>query len=115
MDSVVERKLISVFKTEINIHVPYCDLSVLTVPSLIWNAVIVHGLPSSASWQDLKANSFYALRYFFHSYLAPVASFINFFQDHMRKAGDVCFADVSRDSEGMYTIILKTFCTLKSL
>ncbi|KDO52800.1 hypothetical protein CISIN_1g0226881mg, partial [Citrus sinensis] len=36
--------------------------------------VIVRGLPSSASWQDLK--------------------------DHMRKAGDVCFAEVSRDSEG---------------
>ncbi|PQP93076.1 serine/arginine-rich splicing factor SR34A [Prunus yedoensis var. nudiflora] len=35
--------------------------------------VIVRGLPSSASWQDLK--------------------------DHMRKAGDVCFAEVSRDSE----------------
>ncbi|KAK8567863.1 hypothetical protein V6N13_105811 [Hibiscus sabdariffa] len=30
--------------------------------------VVVHGLPSSASWQDLK--------------------------DHMRKAGDVCFAEV---------------------
>ncbi|KAL6527011.1 Serine/arginine-rich splicing factor sr34a [Orobanche gracilis] len=38
--------------------------------------VIVRGLPSSASWQDLK--------------------------DHMRKAGDVCFAEVSRDSEGTY-------------
>uniref|UniRef100_A0A3Q7FMJ1 RRM domain-containing protein n=1 Tax=Solanum lycopersicum TaxID=4081 RepID=A0A3Q7FMJ1_SOLLC len=36
--------------------------------------VIIRGLPSSASWQDLK--------------------------DHMRKAGDVCFAEVSRDSEG---------------
>ncbi|GFY81791.1 SER/ARG-rich protein 34A [Actinidia rufa] len=38
--------------------------------------VIVRGLPSSASWQDLK--------------------------DHMRKAGDVTFAEVSRDSEGTY-------------
>ncbi|KAL2556297.1 Serine/arginine-rich splicing factor SR34A [Forsythia ovata] len=36
--------------------------------------VIVRGLPSSASWQDLK--------------------------DHMRKAGDVCFAEVSRDRDG---------------
>ncbi|KAK8964707.1 Pre-mRNA-splicing factor SF2 [Platanthera guangdongensis] len=35
--------------------------------------VIVRGLPSSASWQDLK--------------------------DHMRKAGDVCFAQVFRDGE----------------
>ncbi|XAR52151.1 hypothetical protein NMG60_11020074 [Bertholletia excelsa] len=41
--------------------------------------VIVRGLPSSASWQDLK--------------------------DHMRKAGDVCFADVSRDSEGTFGIV----------
>ncbi|PNX94652.1 pre-mRNA-splicing factor sf2-like protein [Trifolium pratense] len=39
--------------------------------------VIVRGLPSSASWQDLK--------------------------DHMRKAGDVCFAEVSRDSEGTHS------------
>ncbi|GKD30551.1 serine/arginine-rich splicing factor SR34A, partial [Tanacetum coccineum] len=35
---------------------------------------IVRGLPSSASWQDLK--------------------------DHMRKAGDVCFAEISRDKKG---------------
>ncbi|KDO52793.1 hypothetical protein CISIN_1g0226881mg, partial [Citrus sinensis] len=41
--------------------------------------VIVRGLPSSASWQDLK--------------------------DHMRKAGDVCFAEVSRDSEGTYGVV----------
>lgn len=36
--------------------------------------VIVRGLPSTASWQDLK--------------------------DHMRKAGDVCFAQVFRDRDG---------------
>lgn len=41
--------------------------------------VIVRGLPSSASWQDLK--------------------------DHMRKAGDVCFAEVSRDSEGTFGLV----------
>lgn len=41
--------------------------------------VIVRGLPSSASWQDLK--------------------------DHMRKAGDVCFAEVSRDSEGTFGMV----------
>ncbi|GAB4858606.1 Serine/arginine-rich splicing factor sr34a [Ancistrocladus abbreviatus] len=41
--------------------------------------VIVHGLPSSASSQDLK--------------------------DHMRKAGDVCFAEVSRDSEGTVGLV----------
>ncbi len=33
------------------------------------------GLPASGSWQDLK--------------------------DHMREAGDVCFADVQRDGEGV--------------
>ncbi|GFZ06367.1 SER/ARG-rich protein 34A [Actinidia rufa] len=53
--------------------------------------VIVRGLPSSASWQDLKAS------------------------DHMRKAGDVCFVEVSRDSEGMtnniFTEILSP-CTI---
>lgn len=37
--------------------------------------VVVRGLPPSASWQDLK--------------------------DHMRKAGDVCFAQVYRDGDGM--------------
>ncbi|XP_057522621.1 serine/arginine-rich splicing factor SR34A isoform X2 [Amaranthus tricolor] len=41
--------------------------------------VIVRGLPSSASWQDLK--------------------------DHMRKAGDVCFVEVSRDSEGTFGLV----------
>lgn len=41
--------------------------------------VIIRGLPSSASWQDLK--------------------------DHMRKAGDVCFAEVSRDSEGTFGLV----------
>ncbi|KAE8717483.1 Serine/arginine-rich splicing factor SR34A [Hibiscus syriacus] len=41
--------------------------------------VIVRGLPSSASWQDLK--------------------------DHMRKAGDVCFAEISRDSDGTFGIV----------
>lgn len=37
--------------------------------------VIVSGLPPSGSWQDLK--------------------------DHMREAGDVCFADVQRDGDGV--------------
>ncbi|XP_021175452.1 serine/arginine-rich splicing factor 9 isoform X1 [Fundulus heteroclitus] len=37
--------------------------------------VIVTGLPSSGSWQDLK--------------------------DHMREAGDVCFADVQSDGDGV--------------
>eukprot|EP01018_Ginkgo_biloba_P035732 Gb_24206 [translate_table: standard] len=41
--------------------------------------VIVSGLPSSASWQDLK--------------------------DHMRRAGDVCFAEVFRDSNGTSGIV----------
>lgn len=37
--------------------------------------MIVNGLPPTGSWQDLK--------------------------DHMREAGDVCFADVQRDGEGV--------------
>ncbi|KAL1820050.1 hypothetical protein ACET3Z_014919 [Daucus carota] len=41
--------------------------------------VIVSNLPSSASWQDLK--------------------------DHMRKAGDVCFAEVSTDSKGTFGLV----------
>ncbi|KAL4187327.1 hypothetical protein AMTRI_Chr09g18450 [Amborella trichopoda] len=45
--------------------------------------VIVRGLPSSASWQDLK--------------------------DHMRKAGDVSFAQVFRDDDG------RSYCTIRKL
>ncbi|KAK6139434.1 hypothetical protein DH2020_026820 [Rehmannia glutinosa] len=41
--------------------------------------VLVIGLPSSASWQDLK--------------------------DHMRRAGDVCFSQVYRDRDGMRGIV----------
>ncbi|EXB54362.1 Pre-mRNA-splicing factor SF2 [Morus notabilis] len=41
--------------------------------------VLVTGLPSSASWQDLK--------------------------DHMRRAGDVCFSQVFRDRRGMTRIV----------
>ncbi|KAL8545527.1 hypothetical protein ACS0TY_005616 [Phlomoides rotata] len=41
--------------------------------------VLVTGLPSSASWQDLK--------------------------DHMRRAGDVCFSQVYRDRDGMRGIV----------
>ncbi|CAN1858997.1 Pentatricopeptide repeat-containing protein At1g77170, mitochondrial [Linum perenne] len=41
--------------------------------------VVVTGLPSSASWQDLK--------------------------DHMRRAGDVCFSQVYRDRGGMRGIV----------
>ncbi|XP_051123805.1 serine/arginine-rich splicing factor SR30 isoform X1 [Andrographis paniculata] len=41
--------------------------------------VLVTGLPSSASWQDLK--------------------------DHMRQAGDVCFSQVYRDRDGMRGVV----------
>ncbi|MQM01565.1 hypothetical protein Taro_034322 [Colocasia esculenta] len=41
--------------------------------------VLVSGLPSSASWQDLK--------------------------DHMRRAGDVCFSQVFRDGNGTTGIV----------
>uniref|UniRef100_A0A8C7EZD3 Serine/arginine-rich splicing factor 9-like n=3 Tax=Oncorhynchus TaxID=8016 RepID=A0A8C7EZD3_ONCKI len=41
--------------------------------------VIVTGLPQTGSWQDLK--------------------------DHMREAGDVCFADVQRDGEGVVEFV----------
>jgi hypothetical protein len=39
--------------------------------------------------------------FFFHAAIWPTF-LVNWFQDHMRKAGDVCFAEVSRDSEGMH-------------
>jgi len=37
------------------------------------------------------------------------------FQDHMRKAGDVCFAEVSRDSEGTPSFQLLFLLTLNYL
>ncbi|CAI5643579.1 unnamed protein product [Oreochromis niloticus] len=43
--------------------------------------VIVSGLPPSGSWQDLK--------------------------DHMREAGDVCYADVYRDGTGVVEFVRK--------
>ncbi|XP_055337534.1 probable splicing factor, arginine/serine-rich 3 isoform X2 [Paramacrobiotus metropolitanus] len=43
------------------------------------NRVIITGLPPSGSWQDLK--------------------------DHMRKAGDVCYADVSKDGTGVVEFV----------
>lgn len=45
------------------------------------NRVIVSGLPPSGSWQDLK--------------------------DHMREAGDVCYADVNRDGTGVVEFVRK--------
>ncbi|XP_014328763.1 serine/arginine-rich splicing factor 1B isoform X1 [Xiphophorus maculatus] len=43
--------------------------------------VVVSGLPQSGSWQDLK--------------------------DHMREAGDVCYADVYRDGTGVVEFVRK--------
>uniref|UniRef100_F7ISW2 Serine/arginine-rich splicing factor 1 n=1 Tax=Callithrix jacchus TaxID=9483 RepID=F7ISW2_CALJA len=45
------------------------------------NRVVVSGLPPSGSWQDLK--------------------------DHMREAGDVCYADVYRDGTGVVEFVQK--------
>uniref|UniRef100_A0A3B5MJM8 Splicing factor, arginine/serine-rich 1 n=1 Tax=Xiphophorus couchianus TaxID=32473 RepID=A0A3B5MJM8_9TELE len=45
------------------------------------NRVVVSGLPQSGSWQDLK--------------------------DHMREAGDVCYADVFRDGTGVVEFVRK--------
>jgi RNA recognition motif-containing protein len=47
-----------------------------TIPQQ-WNfdKIVLTGLPPSGSWQDLK--------------------------DHMREAGDVCFADVFKDGTGV--------------
>lgn len=42
---------------------------------------LLSGLPPSGSWQDLK--------------------------DHMREAGDVCYADVNRDGTGVVEFVRK--------
>ncbi|GFY90549.1 similar to SERINE-ARGININE PROTEIN 30 [Actinidia rufa] len=61
--------------------------------------VLVTGLPSSASWQDLKASM---------SFLSPCTLFCMCTWvgvDHMRRAGDVCFSQVFRDRDGMRGIV----------
>lgn len=54
--------------------------------------VVVEGLPATGSWQDLKVGSLLFRRYF------DIGTWI---QDHMREAGDVCYADVARDGTGV--------------
>jgi len=49
------------------------DVSWITRAVLWWRDCV--GLPASGSWQDLK--------------------------DHMREAGDVCYADVTKDGRGV--------------
>mgnify|MGYP003702103325 CR=1 FL=1 len=58
---------------------------------------MVTGLPSSASWQDLKVLVLYitSIYRFFSNDLI-----ITYIQDHMRRAGDVCFSDVYREAGG---------------
>ncbi|XP_048595059.1 serine/arginine-rich-splicing factor SR34 isoform X1 [Brassica napus] len=48
--------------------------------------VVVSGLPSSASWQDLK--------------------------DHMRKGGEVCFSQVFRDGRGIFSYLAQEYSCL---
>lgn len=55
------------------------SLSLFSVKYLFYFALT--GLPPSGSWQDLK--------------------------DHMREAGDVCFADVYRDGTGVVEFLHK--------
>jgi len=71
----------------------------------LFTTVIVRGLPSSASWQDLKVSkcSYWKItNYRYSNHQHSTYNFNIWFQDHMRKAGDVCFAEVSRDSEGTH-------------
>ncbi|EPB68039.1 hypothetical protein ANCCEY_12876 [Ancylostoma ceylanicum] len=53
--------------------------------------VIVEGLPPTGSWQDLKMLQFNQVK----------KSFKLEFVDHLREAGDVCYADVARDGTGV--------------
>ncbi|KAH7574672.1 hypothetical protein JRO89_XS03G0329200 [Xanthoceras sorbifolium] len=56
--------------------------------------VLVTGLPSSASWQDLKV-----------SVMLLLLIDCSMLYDHMRRAGDVCFSQVFRDRSGMTGIV----------
>ncbi|KAK6915606.1 RNA recognition motif domain [Dillenia turbinata] len=62
--------------------------------SILFDAVLVTGLPPSASWQDLKVtinDEFVSV--FMQESVAVIT-------DHMRRAGDVCFSQVFRDRGG---------------
>lgn len=48
---------------------------------VVFSSILCLGLPPSGSWQDLK--------------------------DHMREAGDVCYADVQKDGMGMVEYLRK--------
>ncbi|MQL94369.1 hypothetical protein Taro_027020 [Colocasia esculenta] len=65
VDEVIHHQLIDIVVTVV-------EVALVDLPG-----VLVTGLPSSASWQDLK--------------------------DHMRRAGDVCFSQVFRDGRGKYS------------
>ncbi|KAK9201855.1 hypothetical protein WN944_017063 [Citrus x changshan-huyou] len=62
--------------------------------------VLVTGLPSSASWQDLKGVSSGLFPLYLMSF-----EHMEFTQDHMRRAGDVCFSQVFRDGSGTTGIV----------
>ncbi|KAH9730432.1 serine/arginine-rich-splicing factor SR34 [Citrus sinensis] len=62
--------------------------------------VLVTGLPSSASWQDLKGVSSGLFPLYLMSF-----ELMEFMQDHMRRAGDVCFSQVFRDGSGTTGIV----------
>ncbi|XP_020538353.1 serine/arginine-rich-splicing factor SR34 isoform X2 [Jatropha curcas] len=61
--------------------------------------VLVTGLPSSASWQDLKVD-----RTAFPSFTIENWPSL-LILDHMRQAGDVCFSQVFRDGGGTTGIV----------
>lgn len=80
-------------------------------------AVLVTGLPYSASWQDLKVKFHLHLcmserelddgrtggDVFVFQVLAILLKIVRFLvQDHMRQAGDVCFSEVFRDRGGKH-------------
>ena len=54
--------------------------------------VIIEGLPATGSWQDLKVGLVKC-----YTELREIQTP---YQDHMREAGEVCYADVSRDGTG---------------
>jgi len=53
---------------------------ILAAGHIVWNVLlIIAGLPPTGSWQDLK--------------------------DHMREAGDICYADVFHDGTGVVEFV----------
>lgn len=80
-DRIVRVPLVEWFATSLILSCALCLVAVLVIVIAITWVCLCAGLPPSGSWQDLK--------------------------DHMREAGDVCYADAFKDGTGVVEFLRK--------